>query len=66
MSKAFKVMLFMPQIISSIIFVTLFKYMAGDVYKAIFHAEKGLLDIDAPQSVRMATILFTIYGYRSE
>ena len=58
MSKAFKVMLFMPQIISSIIFVTLFKYMAGDVYKAIFHAEKGLLDIDAPQSVRMATILF--------
>lgn len=58
MSKAFKVMLFMPQIISSIIFVTLFKYMAGDVYKAIFHAERGLLDVDAPQSVRMATILF--------
>ena len=41
MSKAFKVMLFMPQIISSII-----------------HAERGLLDVDAPQSVRMATILF--------
>lgn len=58
MAKAFKVMLFMPQIISSIIFVTLFKYMADDVYKAVFHAETGLLELNSPVSVRMATVLF--------
>jgi ABC-type sugar transport system permease subunit len=58
LAGTFKVMLFMPQIISSIIFVTLFSRIVDEVYKAVFHAEYGLLSIDAPLKTRIATILF--------
>ena len=55
LSGLFKVMLFMPQIISSIIFVMLFRYIANDVYLAVFKTEWG----SSPTfSTRMGTILF--------
>lgn len=58
LSKLFKVMLFMPQIVSSIIFVMLFLYITKDVYMEVFKTEVGLLTPDAPTKVRMATVLF--------
>ncbi len=57
LSKLFKVMLFMPQIISSIIFVTLFKYLVNDVYIAVFKTQWGLTSTPS-FGTRMATILF--------
>ena len=58
LSKLFKVMLFMPQIISSIIFVMLFTYISKNVYMEVFHVKVGLLSPTSPTSVKMATILF--------
>lgn len=58
LAKLFKVMLFMPQIISSIIFVMLFRYIVNEVYISVFHSENGLLSATAPESTKMATILF--------
>ena len=57
LSGLFKVMLFMPQIISSIIFVMLFRYIANDVYPAVFKTEWGLLS-SPTFGTRMGTILF--------
>jgi len=57
LSKLFKVMLFMPQIISSIIFVMLFRYIVNDVYIAVFKTEWGLLSTPS-FGTRMGTILF--------
>ena len=51
----FKFALFMPQIISSVVFVVLFKYLVTNVYKVLSGAELGLLDND---KTRLATVLF--------
>lgn len=56
--KFFKVILFMPQIISSIIFVMLYKYIVNDVYKEVFNVDIGLLSKASPLNTRMATVLF--------
>ena len=49
--------LFIPQIISIIILVMLFRYIANDVYMEIFKTEWGLLSSPA-FGTRMGTILF--------
>lgn len=56
-SKFFKVMLFMPQIVSSVVFALLFKYIVTDVYIGIVGGENviGLLDNPA---TRFGTVLF--------
>ncbi|MDY4187614.1 MAG: sugar ABC transporter permease [Candidatus Borkfalkiaceae bacterium] len=54
--KTFKVMLFMPQIISGIVFVMLFKYIANNVYQELT-GKTGLLMSD-DENVKMATVLF--------
>lgn len=59
-SSLFKVILFMPQIISSVVFALLFKYMVSDVYKEIYemithNKTLGLLDSN---DTRFPTILF--------
>lgn len=54
--KTFKVMLFMPQIISGIVFVMLFKYIANNVYQEIT-GKTGLLMSD-DENVKTATVLF--------
>ena len=64
MSGLFKVMLFMPQIVSSVVLTTIFRYIASDVYIAL--AEKltgktgvvGLLSETQKTEVRFATLLF--------
>lgn len=43
LSGFFRVILFLPQVISSLIFATLFKYMVGTLYMQIFGAKEGLL-----------------------
>ncbi len=42
-SEFFRVVLFLPQIISTMVLAMLFKYIATDVYMKIFNAELGLL-----------------------
>ena len=42
MSGFFKVILFLPQIVSTIVLSLIFKYIATDVYVSIFGAEAGL------------------------
>lgn len=42
-SGFFKVILFLPNIISGLVMVLLFRYIAEDVYKAVFKVELGLL-----------------------
>ncbi len=54
MSNFFKTMLFLPQLLSSVVLVILFKYMANNVYSALTGAT-GLLD---NQDTRLGTILF--------
>lgn len=54
--KTFKVMLFMPQIISGIVFVMLFKYIANNVYQELT-GKTGLLMSD-DENVKTATVLF--------
>ena len=53
-SGFFRVVLFMPSIISGLIMVLLFRYVANDVYKVIFNKQLGLLSDPA---TTYATIL---------
>ncbi len=39
----FRVILFLPSIMSAVVMVTLYKYMVTDVYMELFEAERGLL-----------------------
>ncbi len=60
-SSVFRVMLFMPQIISSIIFATLFKYIVTDVYKVIAEKLIGEMPLEgllSNPSTKFITILF--------
>lgn len=52
-SKFFKVMLFLPRVISSVVMVLLFKYIVEDVYVALSGAQYGLLT-----SHGLPTVLF--------
>lgn len=54
MSGFFKTILFLPQLLSSVVLVVLFKYMANNVYTALTGAT-GLLD---NPSTKLGTILF--------
>ncbi len=54
-SKIFQIILFMPNLISGIVFALIFKYMVTDVYKQIFDAQLGLLDNPDTQ---FGTVLF--------
>lgn len=63
-SGFFKVILFMPQIISAVVFALLFKYIVTDVYmnivKTLTGAEvKGLLD--NPDTVLFTVILYNLW-----
>lgn len=61
MGELFRVVLFMPKILSGVVFCLLFKYIANDVYvyvaKTLFHAGEiqGLLD---NQATKLGMILF--------
>lgn len=55
MSGLFRVILFMPQIVSGVVFALLFKYLVTDVYIVLADAASGLLD---GQDTRFATIIF--------
>ncbi len=56
---AFKTLLFMPQMISGLIFSLLFKYIANDVFVALFgNGEKGFLGLlDRTSDVKYTVIL---------
>ncbi len=53
-SKLFRVILFIPQIVSSVVFVLLFKFIVEDVYREVFNQTMGLL---ANPDTRMATLI---------
>lgn len=61
MGELFRVILFMPKILSGVVFCLLFKYIANDVYVYVaenfFHVESatGLLD---GEETKLATVLF--------
>lgn len=55
MSGAFKVALFLPQIVSSVVMCLLFRFVVNKVYTHVTGAELGLL---ANNSTRFATIIF--------
>ncbi len=54
-SGVFKVFLFMPQIISGVVFGILFRYMVSEVYMSLTGAEQGLLRNEQTQ---FGTIMF--------
>lgn len=54
-STVFRVLLFMPQIVSGLILGLLFKYVVGEVYTALFSQEFGLLENPA---TKFGTVLF--------
>ncbi len=45
-SNFFKLMLFLPRVVSSVVLVLLFQYIVEDVYVELFKAEAGLLTTD--------------------
>jgi len=55
LSTFFRILLFMPQIVSGLIFGLLFKYVVGDVYMVLFSKELGLLD---NVNTKLETVLF--------
>ncbi len=55
----FKVILFLPQIVSSLIFATLFKYMTGTVYMEVFGAQAGLLN--DPKTTLFTVLFFNVW-----
>lgn len=55
LSGFFKTILFMPQVLSSVVLVILFEYMVTDVYVSLTGAEFGLLDV---VDTKLITILF--------
>ncbi|MBR2375581.1 MAG: sugar ABC transporter permease, partial [Clostridia bacterium] len=59
-SGLFKVVLFMPQIISGVVFALLFKYMVTDVYKELYEmvTNKTTLGLFDDNDTRFPTILF--------
>lgn len=65
MSDLFRLVLFMPKILSSVVFCLLFKYLANDVYvyvmKTLFHVEQiqGLLD--NPDTKLGAILFFNVW-----
>lgn len=59
LSGLFKTVLFLPQIISSLIFSTLFKYMVGSVYTEITGAEMGLLS--NPDTTFTTVMFFNVW-----
>lgn len=56
-SKFFKVMLFMPQIISGVVFALLYKYIVTDVYIGIVGGEGTVGILDNPDT-RFGAVLF--------
>ena len=56
-SKFFKVMLFLPRVISSVVMVLLFKYIVEDVYTALSGAQYGLLTTHGLPTVLFYNIL---------
>lgn len=57
----FKIILFMPSIISSVVLVIIYRWIVSDVYTTITGAERGLLTSDPWNTVLLFTI-FTGFG----
>lgn len=66
MTGFFKVILFMPQVLSTVIIGTLYRYITGEVYQEILYQitgtfpESGWLDHSDPNVVLWATIFYNI------
>ena len=59
-SKSFRVFLYMPQIVSALVFSLLFKYLTTEVYQTISYKMTGLRveGLLANQQTRIATLVF--------
>ena len=63
MSEFFRVILFMPSIISAVVMVTLYKYMVNNMYMEVFNKDVGLLSGDIDNKV-IAIIIYHLWmGY---
>lgn len=64
-SGFFRVVLFMPSIISGLIMVLLFRYVANDVYKVVFNEQLGLLS--NPETTYGTILVYVLWlGFASE
>ncbi len=65
MHGLFKVVLFMPKILSGVVFCLLFKYLANDVFKyiaeSLFHATKVKGLLDNPDTKLGAVLFFSLW-----
>ena len=59
LSGFFRVILFLPQVISSLIFATLFKYMVGTLYMEVTGAKQGLLS--NPDTALVTVLFFNVW-----
>ncbi len=57
-SEFFRVVLFMPNILSSVVLALLFQYIVNDVYKEVFNAEIGLMETRTPATPKLFTLIF--------
>ena len=62
----FRVILFLPSIMSSVVMVTLYKYMVNDCYMAAFNKPTGLLKGDHMTSVIMVIVYNLWMGYGTD
>ncbi len=56
-ARVFKVVLFMPQIVSVMVFSILFKYVTNDLWSKLFDVDGGLLN-NVNENISFGTILF--------
>ena len=59
LSEFYRVILFFPQIISTVIVSSLYSYMVGEIYMHLFGADRSLLSVANPP----ATIVLTVVIY---
>ncbi len=57
-AEFFRVVLFLPNILSSVVLALLFQYIVNDVYKEVFNAEMGLMDPRAASTEKLLTLIF--------
>ncbi len=61
-SEFFRVILFLPSVISGVVMVTLYKTMVDSAYMQVFNKSAGLLDESQPINLRiMMVIIYTLW-----
>ncbi len=59
-SEFFRIMLFMPQVVSAVVMTLLYSYFVGDIYREVFGATTSLLKAKGYQTV-LTVIVYTLW-----